>query len=364
MSATFPAVTRPLALDDVILLTEEIQGLTAAGVPLDVGLAGLSARVPGRLKRFAARLAERVGGGMPLDQALAAEAGALPAEYHIVITAGLRCGRFDEALSSVARYAASLRELRSSLRRALIYPGVVCGLAFCLLVAVFAFVAPLLLENLDALELPKSRWQLWLETLHRTVRYWGPGIPAFVLAAMLLPALVSLVRRSLGGEVSTPGMYLGLWRWVPGMGGALQAAHWSRFAQLLAILVEARVPYLEAARVSAAAVGDRGVVAAIEQVSGQVATGESLSTALQRRTRMPPLLRWLMAWGDRESRLAPALHEAAAEFEQRALIRAGLVQRFVPLAVVALVGGGLTAVYGLTVFLPLTSLWRGLATGS
>jgi hypothetical protein len=73
------------------------------------------------------------------------------------------------------------------------------------------------------------------------------------------------------------------------------------------------------------------------------------------------MLRWLMIRGERESMLAPALREAAAQYAQRAAIRAELVQKLVPMALVGLVGGGITLVYALTVFVPLTSIWRGLA---
>jgi len=59
MSATIPPAPRSrlLALDDVILLNDEIRGLIAAGVPLDVGLSGFADRVHGRLKAFSGRLA-------------------------------------------------------------------------------------------------------------------------------------------------------------------------------------------------------------------------------------------------------------------------------------------------------------------
>jgi type II secretory pathway component PulF len=147
------------------------------------------------------------------------------------------------------------------------------------------------------------------------------------------------------------------------VGGALRAAHWSRFAHLLSVLLEAGVPFVEAARLSAAAVGDGRVVAAIDRAGAEVAHGKPLSEAFNGQCGVPPLLRWMIRWGERDSSLASALREAAAQYAQRALIRAELVQRFVPLAVVALVGGGITAAYALTVFGPLTSLWEQLATG-
>jgi general secretion pathway protein F len=364
MSATSPPVSRlrPLALDDIILLNDEIRGLIAAGVPLDVGLSGFASRVRGRLKAFSDRLAERISSGVPLEQALQSEAGSLPTEYQIVLAAGLRSGRFDAALANVARYAASLRELRASLRRAMIYPAVVSCLAFGLLWVIFAHLVPLLLQNIDSLQLQQSGWYTLFAAMHRTVDYWGFGIPAAVLLLLFAVWMSRWIRRRFGADISTAQVSLGVWRWVPGIGGALCAAHWSRFAHLLAVLVESGVPLIEAARLSAGAVGDERIAGTIDRAGERLSSGKSLSDVLDRRSGIPPLLRWLMTWGEKESMLAPALREAAAQYEQRALIRAELVQRIVPLAVVVLIGGGLTAVYALTIFVPLTSMWSDLAT--
>jgi len=363
MSATIPPAPRSrlLALDDVILLNDEIRGLIAAGVPLDVGLSGFADRVHGRLKAFSGRLADRIAAGVPLVQALDEGAGSLPGEYQVVLAAGLRSGRFDAALASMARYAASLRDLRAGLRRALIYPGVVCGLAFGLLTVIFAYLIPLLLDNIDSLQLKRAGWYSILATMQRTVAIWGLGIPAAMLLLFCAVRVARWVRGQLGGRVSTAQLSLGVWRWIPGIGGALRAAHWSRFAHLLAVLVESGVPFVEAARLSAGAVGDTRIAEAIARTERGVSSGQTLADALDRRSGMPPLLRWLMIWGERESMLGPALREAAEQYEQQALIRAELVQRIVPLAVVALIGGGLTAIYALTIFVPLTSMWADLA---
>lgn len=366
MSANPPNAprSRPLSLDDLILLNDEIRGLIAAGVPLDIGLSGFASRVPGRLKRLSERMASRLAAGEPLEEALRSESGALPGEYQVVIAAGLRSGRFDEALGSVARYAAALRELRAGLHRALIYPGVVCGLAFGLLAAVFYFVVPLLLSNVDSLRLSRSAWYGWLDVLHRSAAYWGVGIPVGALLIAVGPSLYRRFSGETGSFRPASRLYLAGLQWVPGVGGALRAAHWSRFAHLLSVLLESGVPFVEAARLSAAAVGDQRVVQAVDRASTEVSQGKSLAQTLDERSGVPPLLRWMMKWGERDSSLAPALREAATQYAQRALIRAELVQRFVPVAIVAVVGGGIVLAYALTVFVPLTSMWNELALGS
>ncbi|MBL8849422.1 MAG: type II secretion system F family protein [Planctomycetaceae bacterium] len=362
MSATpVPGTSvRPLSLDDVILLNDEIQGLIAAGIPLHAGLSGFASRVGGSLRQFSRRLEDRLAAGVPLGDALQAESAALPGEYRVLLAAGMRSGRFDAALASLAEYAASLRDLRSSLRRAMIYPGVVCGLSYAILAAVFMFLVPELLRNIESLNLHHGVWYSALTAMQRSVKFWGPGIPAILF--LIWFATVCSQWTTNGNATTSSERYLGFWQWIPGVGGALRAAHWSRFAHLLAMLVEADVPFAEAARLSAAAIGDRRLEIEIERVAAQSSGGESLSAVLSHRSGVPPMLRWLMTRGERESQLGPTLREAAAQYAQRAAIRAELVQKFLPMAMVALVGGGITLIYALTIFIPLTTIWRGLGT--
>ena len=56
--------------------------------------------------------------------------------------AGLRCGRLPAALEAQSRYTQSLLDVRQSLRSALVYPLIICVLAYVLFVGSCLFVAP------------------------------------------------------------------------------------------------------------------------------------------------------------------------------------------------------------------------------
>lgn len=355
-----PPRSRAISLDDLILLNDELLSLISAGIPLDLGLSGSVSRTSGRLQRLTERLSAHVSGGMPLDAALDAEAAALPGEYRLIVCAGLRSGRLDEVLAGMTRYAMALRELRASIARALVYPLIVCGLAYLLLVGVVVGLGPELLRTVGVFRLPRSEWVVLLETLHRTVVYWGAGLPAAGLALLAAVPAFRWAFAKDGTSRSTQELYLGVLRVIPGIGGVLCNTQWSRLAHLLAVLIDSGVPFPEAARIAAAGVGSRDVRRALEAVSARVEAGDSLAAALGGSSEIPPILRWLVVWGEREATLAAALREAAAQYQQRALNRAEWVQRIVPVAIVALVGGGITAAYALCVFLPMTSFWKTL----
>jgi type II secretory pathway component PulF len=120
------------------------------------------------------------------------------------------------------------------------------------------------------------------------------------------------------------------------------------------------VPLPEALRLSAGSTGDRRLVTAAESTARQIEAGASLQTALSQTSSIPGFLRWLMIAGDRQSRLAPTLDQAATVYRQRAMLRSEWIQRLFPVAVVLILGGGATMFYALTVFMPMSMLWQRL----
>ena len=75
----------------------------------------------------------------------------------------------------------------------------------------------------------------------------------------------------------------------------------------------------------------------------------------------PPLLNWLMLAARRQGVLAPAVSHAAAIYHRRACWQADLVRILLPALLTAVVAGGITAAYALTLFVPYVTILHALA---
>jgi type II secretory pathway component PulF len=196
--------------------------------------------------------------------------------------------------------------------------------------------------------------------LHETAHVWGPGVPAIFVLAVVGPWLTERLRRLSADESDDRPVDLGIVRYLPGVGSVIRNAQLARFAHLLAILAEHGVPFPEAARLSAGGTGDRRLIRAVDEAATVVEAGRPLDEALRTGAALPPFLRWQMVFGARQSRMPAALRQAAEVYQQRATLRADWIQQVLPLLLVLVVGGGATVLYALTVFVPLSSLWRSL----
>jgi type II secretory pathway component PulF len=348
--------TGPITIDQLLALNEEIAALVRAGVPLDRGLLETGRDVRGRLGRIAAALGRRLERGESLIDALDAERQAIPPLYRAVVEAGTRAGRLPVALEGVARYVKGYSEARGAIGQALWYPVMVLCLGYGLFVGMVVLIAPRFLNAFQSLGLAAIAPVRWLEWIGRSAYLWWPIGP--ILIAVLLLAWV----RS--GRIS--GMQSRLWgllRLFPWMGSLLADYESANFSELLALLLEHGVPYHSALVLAAESTGDPKLIRGARAVAEAVTRGEPVATALQAvdRTAFLPMLRWTLATGQSQGSLADALHNLAVHYGKRGKYQAEKLYVLLPMILLIVIGASTTLFYGLTLFVPLSSMLRELS---
>ena len=378
MAQTEPDKTGTITLDELLALNEEIAALTRAGVPLEQGLAALGSDMPGRLGAIATVLAERAGRGEPLLQVLAEQSGRLPPVYRAVVEAGLRAGRLPAALEAVAASLRRLAETRRGILAASIYPLLVVMVA-CALFAFFCRqIAPTLAGTFQAFGIPSRPVFVIWSSCGKWAGYWGTLVP---LAILMLA--VTWWYQSRRAAIAGPRRSAWLLGWLPWVGETLQCSQTATFAEVLALLVENRVPLPTGLVLAGEACGDPRLLAAARHLAEHLQRGEVLGATTNLRSvpglsssadsavgqanrgrhaaELPPLLHWLMSAGDRQGALLPALRHAAETYRRRAEQRADMVRVFLPVVLTVVIGGSVTALYALNLFLPYVSLLRHLS---
>jgi general secretion pathway protein F len=367
-----------ITLDQLIALSEEIAALARAGMPLEPGLEALGRDMPGGVGRLAAVLAERSGRGQPLA-ALFGELGPqLPEACRAVVEAGLRAGRLGAAMESLSGMLRRMADLRRLLAVALVYPLIVLALAWGLFAFLTATLAPELLAMFQRVGAPGVALVEILVRCGHGAEFWGPLGPA---ALLLLAGLwwQATRRASLAG-----GRAAYLVGWVPWLGRSLRWSRAAAFTDILAVLLENRVPLDEALRLAGRSCGERGLAAAASEMAEGVRRGGASPPG----RGLPPLLIWLISGaslpspsgrGTRDdhashgarpggegvlppvsdSTLLPALRHAAEHYHRRARQQAELARVLLP-ASVSLGIGVVVMCFAVAVFLPYVTILKAL----
>lgn len=346
---------RPVTIDQLIALNDEIVALTRAGVPLERGLLAVGGDLPGRLSGIAMDLGERMSRGESLPEALASSGAAVPTVYRAVVEAGLRSGRLSTALEGLAAYARGFAEARRSIILALWYPLLVIALAYGLFVGIVTLVIPRFVGAFQGLGL-QVEWPLRL--LHRlgdTAWVWGPFLP-IGLVLLVVAGAFSGRATVLGGR----GVF-GVLRWLPWTGSMLRGYEAASYADVLALLIEHQVPYPKALVLAGEASGDPAMAESSRKIAEAVERGLPPGEAGDAGRAFPPLLKWLLLSGPNEGNFVAALRQMADRYRGKARDRSEALRIFLPTFLLFGFGATATFLYALALFIPLTSLWSSLS---
>jgi len=351
----------PVTLDQLVALNQEMAALVRAGVPLGEGLRRLADDLPGRSGKVAVMLAQRLEQGQPLGRILADHPDVFPPVYRAVVEAGLRAGRLEAALESLAGCARRLADTRRTALLSLVYPLVVFVVAWAMFTVFTVVVAEPMLDffpqssDLPALVLAARAGLARLVVWRDSAALWGPGVPLAIVALAGFWWLSS--RRAWLLEPRLADRFLG---WLPWTGHMLRLLRAASLADVLAMLVEHRVPLDEAIVLSARTVGGSRLEPAAEQIAAALKRGQPLGPNVVRRGDLPSVLAWLMVAGYRRGSLGQTMRYAADVYHRRARHQAEKIRLFLPIVLTLTIGGGVTLLYVLFVLGTWLSLLRTL----
>ncbi len=350
-----PSKDARISIGDLIALNDEIAALARAGLPMERGLGAVGKDHRGALGSAMGRLAQRLEGGASLPEALDAEKDQFPPVYCAVVEAGVRGGRLSMALENLAGFIRGYEEARKAIGFALWYPLMVLLLAYALFIFVLMHVIPRLAATFDSLEVPKTSTLRLLEQGGTYVLYWAPVLP-LLLVLLVIAWLIS--GRAANFQIGGVGSPL---RWFPWMSSLIVQFEAANFAQLLGILMEHGVPFPEALRLASKASGDTQLARAGGQLAEAASRGDLGSQNSPQPQGVPPMLRWLLANGWRQSSLPTSLRQIAGIYRKRAFQQAEKLRIMLPTMMLIGIGMTATLLYGLALFLPLTALLRGIS---
>lgn len=347
---------KPITLEQLVALNDEIAALVRAGVPLELGLGRLGGELPGRLGELSLHLAERMECGQSLGEVLTSQAVAFPPVYRAVVETGVRTGHLAAALESVSATARRLTQCRQTVVAGFLYPLLVFLLAWTLFVVFVVFYAPKVAPDFQSMSPAGAKPLEWLASLAGSAVFWGPAVAIVVIA-------IAGVWWYQSGRVSLvePRTARLLVDWLPWMGAMLRSFRISAFADMLAMLVENGVPLPQGLRLAAESIGDPRTTRAAEAMAASLERGERLGDKNAETAGFPPLLEWLLSAGQQRSALEPALRHAAEVYYRRAMRQAEAARVFLPVLLTIAIGGGSLLIYALTLFIPWITLLRALA---
>ena len=335
--------SRALSRSGLALLTRELATLVKADLPLDEALhiASLQPLMPARVRQVVGSILDRVREGGSLSEGCDAQVGAFPAYYSRIVHAGETAGTLGETLDELAGFLERSAEFRARIGSALLYPALLLVAAAGALAVIVGVLIPTIAPLFkDAGVQPPFIIQFLVDVQEAITNHW---LLALLFIAALIVGCIALAQNN-SWRHRRDRMLLQL----PLVSNLILNSQTATMSRTLGTLIRSGVPLLSALQITAKALSNRAMAAAVEQSAEEVKEGATLMASLTRAGIFPELALRLAGVGEQTGQLEVMLERVAVIYEatlQRQLLRVtSLLTPVLTIVIGVLVGGLLLSV--------------------
>jgi general secretion pathway protein F len=318
--ATGPRAARPVRAgwfaprrvtrDNVLGITRELATLLRAGLPLDRALELLISLAPSPPAAVMLQgIRDEVRGGKSLSQALDARREIFSRFYVNIVRAGEAGGALGTVLQRLADTMERTKELRDSVRSALIYPTILIFVAVASVMVLLIYVVPQFQSTFaqagKALPVP-TQVVIVVGTFLRN--WWWALIPGIALAALAFRrrGRIPSVRRARDARLLR----------LPLVGDLIAKVEVARFARTLATLLANGVTLLGALSIVRDTMGNVVLSSALDGVTAKLREGKGFGRPLAETDLFPRLATQMILVGEESGRLEEMLGRVADVYDR------------------------------------------------
>lgn len=299
-----------ISQNDIAVFTQEIATLLRAGLPLDRCLEiliELSASEP--VRQLMIEVREDVRGGAALSAAMEAQTGVFSRFYLNMLRAGEAGGALDVVLQRLTEFMERSRELKETVKSALIYPAILVSVSVLSVVILLVWVVPqfsmMFEESGKALPVPT---QIVIAAGDFFRHYWW----ALILGGIGLYSWFSRQMQEPASRYKWDRRFLSL----PLLGDLVAKLEVARFSRTLGTLIGNGVTLLTALSIVKETLNNAVMSEGIGAVALQLKEGKGLGGPLMETGLFPKLAVHMVMVGEETGKLQEMLIRIADVYDR------------------------------------------------
>ena len=332
-----------IKMRDIVIFTRQFSTMINSGLPLVQALDILARQSENpALQNVTKQVVFDVESGNTVADALRKHPKAFSDLYVNMVAAGEAGGILDTILMRLATFMEKNDALVRKVKGAMIYPGVIMGVAGTAITVLLLFVIPTFQRMFAsvglALPLP-TRIVINLSEFLQS--YWWALIAGGVIAFRSFKSYYATSN----GQLNIDALLLK----APVLGDVIKKSAVSRFTRTLGTLISSGVSILDGLEITAKTAGNRVISDAIMASRASIAGGDTISAPLAKSGVFPPMVISMIAVGEQTGGLDEMLGKIADFYDEEVdAAVGGLLALMEPMMIVFLgvvVGGMVVAMY-------------------
>ncbi len=296
---------------DILNFTTQLAVMIRAGINLRAAIEGISDQTPNvKFKKILMQIKGDIEAGKQFSEALTKHPKLFGPLYVNMVRASEMSGSFSKMLDRIAANLAQQIETRAMVIGAMIYPGVIGGLAVAVTIFLLTFVLPRFAAVFKGKEAVMPWPTMFLMGLSSfMVAYWW----AVVLGIFALIGLFLLFIRTEAG-----GRWWDLMKLkIPVFKRMFRALYISRSLHTMGELVNAGVPMLDTITITGDISGNYFFKKLWESVHGSVKQGQKIAQPLFKSSLLPKAVVQMISAGEESGKLGEVLDEVSAFYAKQ-----------------------------------------------
>ena len=316
--------------DQLMALTRELATLLRAGLPLDRALETLIGLAPTpAVSALLQGIRDEVRGGKALSQALDARREVFSRFYVNIVRAGEAGGALATVLTRLADTMERNKELRETVKSALIYPVILIGVAVMSVMILLVYVVPQFQQTFaQAGKALPFATQVVIFVGTALKKWWWAMIAAAVVVGWW-------TRRRMRNPAVRARLDARLLR-LPIVGDLVAKVEVARFSRTLATLLGNGVTLLAGLSIVRETMGNAVLASSLEGVTARLREGKGFGRPLAETGLWPKLATQMILVGEESGRLEEMLGRVADVYDREVQVA---VKRFLAVLEPALILG-------------------------
>ncbi|MFW2541372.1 type II secretion system F family protein [Primorskyibacter sp. 2E107] len=344
---------RKLIPDLQAVFTRQMAVMLMAELPVDAALEAVRTGGHPALEAVAAQTRAELLDGAALSDALEGSGAGFPPYYLAALRAGEEAGELGAVFTELADHLEQENTGKAQIATALIYPAFVAAVSLLVCGILMVNVAPEIVAMFEMTGRPLPPLTVFVMGVSDAIRaHWEillGGVLAFAALIVAIPRVPSLKRARDRILLKTPIF-----------GRLARLAEAVQYMRTLALVLGSRHAVLSAVDSAASVLTIEQFKEEARQVGTGVRQGQTLASALEALSILPPVSRQLIAAGEISVRLARMTDRAAALTEHRLTTERKRIAALLEPMLMMIVGG-MVLVIVLAILLPVFDLQAAVA---